>query len=184
MVITVVYDTCVLFGNSQRDLLLRVGIAGLVRARYSATILGELERALVEDRGIEPTKAARLRSLIERAIPDGLVEGYEEIAATLELPDAADRHVLAAAICARASLVVTENRKHFPSKVLDKYGIETRSADDFLQDLICLYPDIVRFCAHQIAASRTNPPTVFGEVVTQLERSGLIGTAAALALGR
>ncbi|WP_152737032.1 hypothetical protein [Pseudomonas sp. MWU12-2323] len=38
--------------------------------------------------------------LMDRAIPDGEVTGYEALIQGLSLPDADDRHVLAAVICA------------------------------------------------------------------------------------
>jgi len=56
----------------------------------------------------------------------------------LELPDADDRHVLAAAIKANARLIVTDNTKDFPQAVLAPWIIEARCADDFVIDLIDL----------------------------------------------
>ena len=48
------------------------------------------------------------------AIPDILVTGYEPLIEVVDLPDADDRHVLAAAVKANAQVIVTENLKHFP----------------------------------------------------------------------
>lgn len=50
--------------------------------------------------------------------------GYESLIAGLVLPDADDRHVLAAAIRCNASVIVTFNRKDFPEEALLPYGIE------------------------------------------------------------
>lgn len=75
---TVVYDANVLVPAVLRDLLLRVGREGLVRARFSETILDEMFVALHD---ILPAasheKLARLRTLVAQAVPDSLVEGYE-----------------------------------------------------------------------------------------------------------
>ena len=60
------------------------------------------------------------------AIPGALIENYEELIEGLKLPDADDRHVLAAAIKAGAETIVTSNLKDFPAGVLATYGIEAR----------------------------------------------------------
>ncbi|WP_049802596.1 hypothetical protein [Gloeothece verrucosa] len=57
-------------------------------------------------------------------VRDCLVTGYEYLIPTLELPDSADRHVLAAAIQCSAQMIVTFNLKDFPASVLEAYGIE------------------------------------------------------------
>jgi hypothetical protein len=41
---------------------------------------------------------------------------------------------LAAAICARANVIVTFNEKHFPEDCLEPYGIMRQNPDDFLID--------------------------------------------------
>lgn len=53
---------------------------------------------------------------------------YNEIC----LPDEGDKHVLAAAIKADASIIVTFNLKDFPNEILSKYGIEAQHPDDFI----------------------------------------------------
>lgn len=52
---------------------------------------------------------------MDKAIDDCLVEGFETLIPTLELPDPDDRHVLAAAIVGRADVIVTYNLKDFPN---------------------------------------------------------------------
>jgi hypothetical protein len=39
MAFVVVYDTCALYGNTPRDLLIRVAQAGMVQAKWSEDIL-------------------------------------------------------------------------------------------------------------------------------------------------
>ncbi len=57
------------------------------------------------------------------AVRDVLVAGYESRICRLELPDPDDWHVLAAAIHAKASAIVTSNAKDFPKSTLERYGI-------------------------------------------------------------
>lgn len=112
------FDACVLHGNTCRDLLIRVGQAGLVQARWSEQILDELVESL-RKRGVgTPDRLVRLRQLIENSIADSMVVGHEELIESLKLPDPDDRHVLAAAIRSHAQVIVTHNAKDFPASAL------------------------------------------------------------------
>ncbi len=62
----------------------------------------------------------RTRTLMNQAVPDCLIEGFEPLINGLNLPDADDRHVLAATITGQAQVIVTINLKDFPSSELDK----------------------------------------------------------------
>lgn len=73
-------------------------------------ILDEVFENLREHRpDLEPRALARTRELMVCAVRDCLVTGYEPLVAGLELPDPDDRHVLAAAIRARAQVIVTND---------------------------------------------------------------------------
>jgi hypothetical protein len=58
----------------------------------------------------------RLRSLMNTAVRDCLVSGYEPLIEGLKLPDPGDRHVLAAAIKIGAQVIVTRNLKGLPRR--------------------------------------------------------------------
>jgi hypothetical protein len=96
------------------------------------------------------------------------------------LPDPDDRHVLAAAIRARAQVIVTDNRKDFPADVLRCWDIEPKDADDFVSDQIGLNAKVVWGCVQQIANSWRRPPGTIGDVLTSLERCGLVQAVAEL----
>nr|WP_218126404.1 PIN domain-containing protein [Glycomyces sambucus] len=178
------YDANVLYPNSLRDLLIRVAQAGLVQAKWTNRILDEVERAIMRNRPEAPRhKLTRLRELMNSAVRDCLVEGYEPLIEGLKLPDADDRHVLAAAITSRANTIVTFNLKDFPADVLGQWGIEAWSPDEFLVDLIELDAKLVWGCLQRIADSRKNPPETVDDVLMQLERSGLIEATAELRAG-
>ncbi|WP_319421477.1 PIN domain-containing protein [Pleurocapsa sp. FMAR1] len=55
-----------------------------------------------------------------------LVNDYEWFINNLGLPDPNDRHVLAAAIKAKAKVIVTNNLKDFPQSELNKYNVEVQ----------------------------------------------------------
>jgi predicted nucleic acid-binding protein len=49
---------------------------------------------------------------------------------------------LAAAIKAKAQVIVTNNKKDFPSDYLERFEIKVLSADEFLENIIELNPDV------------------------------------------
>src|SRR5262245_55545176 len=112
MAFTVIYDACVHYPAPVRDLFIRVGLVGIVRARWTEAILDECFRSILEQRPeLKAAQLVRTRELMQRAIPDSTVTGYEHLIEGLTLPDPDDRHVLAAAIRAGAQSIVTFNLK-------------------------------------------------------------------------
>ncbi|OUC50162.1 PIN domain-containing protein, partial [Eggerthia catenaformis] len=90
---TAVYDACVLYPAPLRDFLMWLGLSGRFRARWSQAIHEEWKRNLLINRpDLTRVQVDRTSDLMDRAIPDGLVEGYEALVAGLTLPDPNDRH--------------------------------------------------------------------------------------------
>jgi predicted nucleic acid-binding protein len=182
MAFTAVYDAGVLYPNTLRDLLVRIAqLPNLVQARWTDQILDEMVRALQKNRpDISDEKLARLRGLMIAAVRDCLVTGYEPLIPNLELPDPDDRHVLAAAIKVNAQVIVTRNLRHFPKDRLAPWGVKAKSPDDFVRDQIGIDRQAVWACVQQIVDSRRRRPVTVDDVLGELTRSGLVGTAAAL----
>jgi predicted nucleic acid-binding protein len=181
MAFVVVYDASVLYGNTLRDLLIRIAQTGMVQAKWTEKILDEALGNLAKDRPDIPyEKLLRLRELMNNSVPDCLVDGYEAMIDGLKLPDPDDRHVLAAAIKAHAQVIVTSNLRDFPGDLLAVWHMEARSPDDFVLDQIELDDRIVWACLQQIVDSRVNPPETIEDVLTALERAGLVESVAAL----
>jgi len=177
----VLYDANVLYPSTLRDLLIRVAQAGLVQAKWTDQILDEVFDNLEKNRpDLAPQNLARTRDLMNRAVRDCLVTGYEPLIDAIDLPDPDDRHVLAAAIKARAQVIVTHNLKDFPSTVLEGWDMEAKSADDFILDQIDLNHDAVFGAVLRIADSRASPPATFADAYGLLERDGLVESVAAL----
>jgi predicted nucleic acid-binding protein len=177
----VVYDANVLYPNNVRDLLIRVAQADLVQAKWTEQILDETFHNLKTNRpDLDPVRLDRTRALMNGAIADVLVTGYEPLIEGLCLPDPDDRHVLAAAIKAHAQVIVTENTKDFPAAMLSDWSIEAQSADDFVRDLIDLNRQAVYAQVQRMADTWQNPPGTVEDVLNGLEHNGLIGSVAAL----
>ncbi|MCD2157974.1 PIN domain-containing protein [Rhodococcus cerastii] len=127
MTFAVLYDANVLYPNVLRDVLIRFAQTGLVHARWTDRILDETFRNLGQDRpDIPSVKPDKLRELMNAAVPDCLVTGYEKLISALALPDVDDRHVLAAAIRAGAQVIVTANLRDFPDSELEQFGVEAK----------------------------------------------------------
>ncbi|TDC97309.1 PIN domain-containing protein [Actinomadura sp. 7K507] len=185
MPFVVIYDANALYGNTLRDLLVRIAQASMVQAKWTNQILDEMLGNLAADRpDIAHEKLARLRQLMNSAVRDCLVEGHEPLIEGLKLPDPNDRHVLAAAIKAGAQVIVTSNLRDFPASDLEVWGLEARSPDDFVLDQIDLDDRVVWACVQQIVDSRVNPPETIEDVLDALERAGLVESVAALRSGR
>lgn len=185
MTCVVVYDANVLYGNTLRDMLIRVARSRLVQAKWSDRILEEaLENLAARRPDIERAKLDRLRTLMNAAVPDSLVTGYEPLIEGLKLPDPDDRHVLAAAIKCHADMIVTWNLADFPADSLVPWQLEAKSPDEFLLEQISIDDRRVWACVQQIADSRRNPPETAEDVLDALERAGLVESVAALRSGR
>jgi predicted nucleic acid-binding protein len=179
--VTALYDANVLYPAPIRDLLIRVSRAGVVGARWTARIHDEWMRNLLENRSdITPARLQRTLQLMEKAVPGAVVEDYEHHIPRLTLPDPGDRHVLAAAIEARADVIVTFNLKHFPVDALRPHRIEVQHPDSFVLDLLGQHPEVVRAAVRTQQMSLRKPPLTVGEHLGDLAKSGLPRTAEAL----
>ncbi|GAA2157711.1 PIN domain-containing protein [Pedococcus bigeumensis] len=177
----VVYDANVLYPSTLRDLLIRIAQTGLVQAKWTDQILDEVFTNLRANRpDLDPARLDRTRDLMNRAVRDCRVTGYESLIEGLPLPDPDDRHVLAAAIRARAQVIVTNNLADFPADALQTWDIEAKSPDDFVLDQLDLNRDAVYGAVQRIADSWTNPPGTVADIIAALERDGLVQSAAAL----
>jgi predicted nucleic acid-binding protein len=178
---TALYDASVLYPAAVRNLLMRLALSGLFRARWSERIHDEWTRAVLRDRpDLTREKLARTRALMDAHASDALVEGFEALIDTLALPDSDDRHVLAAAIHGRADVIVTANLRDFPAEALRPFGIAARHPDEFVLHLLDLAPAAVARAAREHRESLRSPPKNVEIYLETLTRHGLTGTVAAL----
>lgn len=122
MAFTAFLDTNALYGEYLCDTLLRLAEAGAYRPQWSAGVLEELERNLVEKAGLATESARRRISAMQRAFPDAEVQGYETLIESMTC-DAKDRHVLAAAVRGQSEVLVTFNGDDFPDAPIAVAGV-------------------------------------------------------------
>jgi hypothetical protein len=92
---TAVLDACVLYPAPLRDFLMELAAGGLFRAKWTEQIHDEWIRNLLKKRDdLTIEQLTRTKTLMNTAIPDCMIEGYEELIVGLQLPDEDDRHVL------------------------------------------------------------------------------------------
>jgi len=139
----VVFDACVLYPFHLRNIVVQIAVDRLVDARWTDEIHGEWIRNLVVDRpGIPVDRLLVTRKLMNDALPDATVTGYEAHIEAVTLPDPRDRHVVAAAIKARASVVLTWNLRDFPTRELKKHELVRQTPDVLLANLYKKTPDL------------------------------------------
>lgn len=170
----VVCDANVLYSIVMTDLLLSLGVAELLRPRWTAQIHEEWMRNLLADRPeLDPAKIERRRDLMDAALDDCLITGYEALIPTLQLPDADDRHVLAAAIHAQADVILTSNLRDFPATALAPYGLVGQSPDAFLTRLVEQHPAEVQAVVKEMQSRKTRPLISLAEMLQKLAQQNL-----------
>lgn len=169
-----ILDANALYSAVLRDVLMMLAIFGVYEPRWTNQIHDEWIRNLAFNRSdLERCKLEKTRRLMDFHLPNALVTGYEHRIEKLTLPDANDRHVLAAAIQSRASVIVTFNLKDFPSRELEKWNIIAQSPDDFLVDLWPQSADNILAALASQRARLKNPALEVPQFLANLRLQGL-----------
>jgi len=164
-----VVDACVLYSAFLRDLMMRLTARFAFQPVWSEEIHDEWIRNLLENRpDLTRDQLAHTQSLMDRHGRDCLAPDFHHLIETLTLPDPNDRHVFAAAITSRSSIIVTYNLADFPPRMLAPYEIEAQHPDVFLSALFQNSPEQFREAVHDLLAALKNPP------VTLKNRLGLM----------
>lgn len=177
---SVIYDACVLYPAPLRDLLMRLALTDLFKARWTDQIHEEWINALLRRGQYDTTILERTRDLMDANVRDAKIIGYEGLIVGIELPDPDDRHVLAAAIKAGADAIITTNLKDFPEQTLSRYGIEAIHPDDFIYYQIDLAPAVACAAIKRQRQSLRNPPKSIDEFLAILQKQQLPQTVSAL----
>ena len=178
---TVIYDANVLYPAPLRSILMYLATTDLFRARWTLDIHEEwIRNLLLKRQDLSREQLEAQRDLMIKAIPDSMVTGYQAIIQGLELPDANDRHVFAAAIRANAEVIVTMNLKDFPAEILEEYNVRAQHPDDFIMDLFDLNPSKVLTAFKEDRNHYLKPPYSSNEYLDILKRQSLANTVAYL----
>jgi hypothetical protein len=179
---TAFVDACVLTGALKRNLLLTLAEAEFFRIRWSASVLDEAQRAIAKiltGKGAADAvaRAERARQSMESAFEEAMVADFDEYLRICgELPDPKDAHVIAAAMKAQTSTIVTDNLKHFPPGVLASFNLEARSADAFIADTITLDDGRAVAAIRRMRGRLKRPEMLSERLLIEMEAVGLTET--------
>jgi len=170
----VMLDTCVLYPAVLRDFLLALAARGLYVPLWSDGVAAEWLHLVARRNPAEKADVAALLLRMAARWTEGRVGPGDP--AVLDLPDPADRHVLAAAIAGNADLILTENWRDFPRRALAPEGVQAITPDDFVMQLWLDAPAVVEA---EVAAKW--PGRAGRELRQALRRAGLPRLGRALA---
>jgi PIN domain len=175
---TAFIDSNVFYGARLRSLVLQFAQTGLFRARWSDDVHKEWIAGLLRNRpDLNEEALQTTRRLMNDAVLDCLVTGYEPLISALDLPDVDDRHILAAAIHCHASVIVTFNERDFPAGILGRSGIHAKHPDDFLLDVIAIDEEYCLEAIQEDIAHYKAPPLTVDDYIDSLEAAGVPKTA-------
>ncbi|WP_083289193.1 PIN domain-containing protein [Jiangella alba] len=157
-----------------RDYLLYAADEEIIAIAWSREILSEVTEHLVANvAGFTIESGVRLVAAMNRAFPYAEVEptpGDHERLSELALPDEDDRHVIAAAVAAEATVLCTANTNDFPDDVAGPLGFEVMTPEALLSVLIAEYP-VQLLAVHATAVARLRGATD-ASTIAALERAG------------
>lgn len=141
----VVLDACVLANAGLCDLFLRLAEPPrLYLPVWSSQILDEVRTTQTEKlkKPYSRELAEFWRQEVCRSFPEASVTGFEMLLPVVTNEEK-DRHVVAAAVKAGASLIVTFNLRHFPATALKPWDIDVLHPQDYLLTLYSMNPGVV-----------------------------------------
>lgn len=173
-----VLDACVLIPAALRDLLLSCADVGVFRPVWQDEILNEVKRngsrLLVERHGLtEPAALAAVEYILSKmavAFPDAIADSSLWVPLVPDMTcDQKDRHVLAVAVGAAATHLITDNTRDFPVASRPR-GVAVVKPDRFMRDQLASSPDLVVEAVESISRRLRKPeqsPVQLAELMTR-----------------
>ena len=152
-------------------LLLRLAERGLYRPAWSEEILDEVDASLIARMPEREERIRRRREAIQATFADALVpDPAPYLGVVPPGVEPGDRHVVAAALSARADAIVTRNIRDFAPDALAEMGLLVQLPDEFLTHQWWLDPGAVTGEVVAMAAETARPPLTAAEVLSSLEK--------------
>jgi hypothetical protein len=175
----------VLFSARLRDFFMYLTVGFVFQPKWTDKIHEEwMENVLEQRPHLTREQFERTRNLMDQHGRDWRVPFYEHLVDDIVLPDADDRHVVAAAIASNAPTIVTFNLSDFPNAALTPLGIRALHPDDFACLLLQEREEEFRSAVRAHRLSLRNPPRTVEEYLDALQHSGLPEMACRLAAFR
>ena len=153
----VILDACVLANARVCDFLFRLAEnPRLYLPFWSEKLLEETQRTHQQRLSWKPAISDSWREAVSAAFPDSCVENLDLYTAPQAINEK-DRHVVQAALGARAEVIVTFNLKDFPSSELDALNIRAKHPAEFLLTLFSIEPLLVAKRLNEISKAKKEP---------------------------
>lgn len=153
-------------------LLLTVAEQGLYGPVWTARILSEMSESIrraAAKRNLPEPDTARVEGEMRTAFPEAELSAgsYERL-----IPEMTnhpkDRHVLAAAVAAKATIIVSDDRRGFARAASEPRGVRRLSAEQFLLALLTDHEDQFIAALEHMAAARRRPPNTVPAIIEAL----------------
>jgi hypothetical protein len=168
-----------------RNLLVQCAADRLVDARWSDEIHDEwMRNLLAKEPRLTRARLEATRDLMDRVLPQARVTGYEHRIPAITLPNPEDRHVVAAAAEAGASIIVTWNIPDFPIAELRQHGLRKATSDGLLTELYEAKPAVVAASVENARRNLNLSRVSRSAYLEVLHRQGLKRFVSALSDGR
>jgi len=175
-------DANVLYSAGCRDLLIEASLEGLCRCLWSLEVLAEFKAALFRTRpDLKLSQIQRLFDLLAFACPDAMQRPRSaDLIALPPMDDPADAHVLLGAYESSAEIIITFNLRHFPRRLLGRFGLLAMTPDQWLCSVAKPAPAVMIEIAERCRSRLIRPPLSRADHLEALRRSGLPRFAAFL----
>ncbi len=173
-------DTNVLFPFSVMDLLLALSEDAVHELVWTDALLDEWADVIVRQHHRTPQTAAAVTAAIREFFPESKIEqaDYRHLIGEMPGNDPDDHAHMAAAIAGGATVLLTHNRKDFPTKALAGRGLRVTDPDTYLCELVASDPHEVTTTIVRLAGEKKRPPKTPDDLLNDLARAGATRFAA------
>ena len=169
----VVIDANLLYPFHMRNLMVQFGVDSVIAPRWTTRINSEWIGNLVAAGRAPEERLLLTLDLMNSALPEAEVHGWEAHMDGLTLPDPDDHHVLAAALASEAETILTMNLRDFPASVLAPHGIVAVHPDEFFCGLHDADPELLRASTEAAHANLSRSAPSLAAYLDVLDRQGL-----------
>lgn len=175
-------DANELFPFAVMDIVLALAEDLVIDFIWSEELLDEWERVIVREGKRQPASARSVTTAVRSYFSTGRIDpnSYRGRVSGTPGPDPDDRVHTAAAVAGRATVLLTKNRRDFPSDYLGAHGVELLGADAYLRALLRRRPNDVIGCVTRLSGEKRNPLRTPCDLVEGLRRAGATGFAGQL----
>lgn len=158
----VVFDTCVLFPPTFRDVIVQLAMNGCVNLRIPTIVLYELERVLAAKGHLDDVSARRATKRLAEAFLRRT---------DIQPMSVGDEGVLEYCISNQIKILVTENLKDFP----ESPQLRVLTFANYLRSIDSVGQGCLQIALRQLTARYRQPSMSVEEISMRLERLGVEG---------